>query len=190
MRLTTVVLILVAALATFRPGPQSQATSPVQPAILGNLVQGTYSNAVLGVKLELPSDWQIDNLGESEDFSRHLPRRMHLRFKSNEDWILLGASPIDADEKLQQVFDASLLGAKDGGGFHAVGKQTKETRDGYEVLSQKLTRKLNSGPESGVYRGLASRGYYISVLHFGPPKTEEGREGIVKSLHILPDHSG
>src|ERR1700682_3903433 len=114
MRLTTVPLILVAASTSFRPSPQSQPTS-VQPAILGNLVQGTYSNTVLGVKFELPADWQIDNLDESEDLSRHFPRRMHLRFKSNEDWIILSASPIEPDEKLQHVFRISLMGAKDGG---------------------------------------------------------------------------
>jgi len=188
MRLTTVALILVAASTSFRPSPQSQPTS-VQPAILGNLVQGTYSNTVLGVKFELSTDWQIDNPGESEDLSRHFPRRMHLRFKSNEDWIILSASPIEPDEKLQHVFRISLMGAKDGGGFHAVGEQTKEIRDGCEVLSQKLTRGLSSGPAIGVYRGFFSRGYYLSVLHFGPLSTEEGREGIVKNLHILSDDS-
>jgi hypothetical protein len=114
---------------------------------------------------------------------------MHLRFKSNEDWIILSASPIEPDEKLEHVFRISLMGAKDGGGFQTVGKQTKEVRDGYEVLSQKLTRRLSSGPATGVYRGFFSRGYYISVLHFGLPSTEEGREGIVKNLHILSDDS-
>jgi hypothetical protein len=189
MRLTTVVLFLVAASTTFRPSPQSQPASTVQPLILGNLVEGIYSNTVLGLKLELPTDWQIDNLAESEDFSRHLPGRMHLRLKLNGDWILLSATPLDPDEKLQEVFHISLKGAIDGGGFHTVGKQTTEIRDGCEMLGQKLTRKLRSGPESGVYRGLTSRGYYISVLHFGPPNTEEGREGIVKNLQILSDDS-
>jgi hypothetical protein len=189
MRLTTVVLTLLVASTTFRPGLQSQATPAAQTPILGNLVQGTYSNTILGIKFELPADWQIDNLDESEDLSRHFPRRMHLRFKSNEDWIILSASPIEPDEKLQHVFRISLMGAKDGGGFHAVGEQTKEIRDGYEVLGQKLTRRLSSGPAIGVYRAFFSRGYYISVLHFGPPSTEEGRERIVKNLHILSDDS-
>jgi hypothetical protein len=185
MRLTTVVLTLVVASIVFRLDPQSQPTPPGQPAILGNFVHGTYSNTVLGLKFELPADWQIDNLSESEDFSRHLPQRMRLRFKSNEDWILLSASPLDPDENLQEVFDISLKGAIDGGGFHAVGKPAKETRKGWEVFSQKLSRKLKSGPEIGVYRGLVSRGHYISVLHFGPPNTEEDRERILKSLAIV-----
>jgi len=189
MRLTTVVLTLLVASITFRPGPQSQPTPPVQPPILGNLVQGTYSNTILGIKFELPTVWQINNLSEAEDYSRAYPRRMHLRFKSNEDWIILSASPIEPDEKLQHVFHISLMGAKDGGGFHAVGEQTKEIRGGYEVFSQKLTRRLSSGSAIGLYRGFFSRGYYISVLYFGPPSTEEGREGIVKNLHILSDHS-
>jgi hypothetical protein len=156
---------------------------------LGNLVQGTYTNTVLGLKLELPTGWQIDNPGESEDLSRHFPRRMHLRFKSNEDWIILSASPIEPDEKLQHVFRISLMGAKDGRGFQTVGKQTKEVRDGYEVLSQKLTRRLSSGPAIGVYRAFFSRGYYVSVLLFGPPSKEGGRVEIVKNLHILSDDS-
>jgi hypothetical protein len=110
---------------------------------------------------------------------------MHLRFKSNEDWIHLSAAPLDPDENLQEVFDISLKGAIDGGGFHAVGQPAKETRKGWEVFSQKLSRKLKSGPEIGVYRGFASPGHYISVLHFGPPNTEEDRERILKSLDIV-----
>jgi len=87
------------------------------------------------------------------------------------------------------VVSPSLNLVEDRGGFQTVGKQTKEVRDGYEVPSQKLTRRLSSGPAIGVYRAFFSRGYYVSVLHFGPPSTEEGREGIVRNLHILSDDS-
>jgi hypothetical protein len=69
------------------------------------------------------------------------------------------------------------------GGFKKVGKQTRETRDGHEVMSQELSK----GPVSAMYLGFFNRGYYVSILLFGPHNPDEHRAAIVKSLIILPD---
>ncbi len=186
MRSTVLVAVLLAAFS-HSAFAQSQPTVPASPPILGNFTQGKYSNPTLGIQFQLPEGWQIDNIAESERFSSQLPRRMHLHFKSNDDAISLSASPLDPDEKLGGVFGISLRGVMDGGGFQTVGKRTKETWQGGEMINQKLKRKLPSGTETGTYRAFSLRGFYISILDFGPPATEAAREGVVKSLQPFTD---
>jgi len=65
---------------------------------------------VLRIALELPPSWQIANLAESEEFSRRLPRRMNLWFRSDDDSLLVAAFPVEPDEKLDEVYKVSLLG--------------------------------------------------------------------------------
>jgi hypothetical protein len=139
----------------------------------------------LGIELELPVNWGIDNLREAEEYSQSNPDEMILRFRSGQDSINLSATALAAFEKLPHVFDISLKGAMDGGRLTAVGGQVKETRDGVEILSQKLGRTAKSGPQLAVFLGFFSRGYFISILHIGPAGTEEDREEILKRLHIL-----
>jgi len=185
MRSQLVVFCAVATLALhINPNAQSQSTSPGSPVILGSLAQGKYSNEMLGIALELPPRWQTDDLAESEAFSRSLPRRMHLRFRSDDDGLLVAAYPVDPDEKLDEVYKVSLLGVRDGGGFQTTGKQIKTNIDGCEVRFQELRRKSEQGDQFGVYRGFFSRGYYVSILHFGPQRTAETREAILRSLRI------
>lgn len=186
MRFRLSVLSLVAALVILHLDAQSPPAQTSRPAILGDFVQGKYSNTVLGVMLEFPVNWQVDDPDESEQFSRSLPRRMHLRFKSSEDRVLLSASPVTGDEKLYEVFASSFMGARDAGGFKVVGKQMSAKIDGCEVLSQTVSMKSKAGNRFGVYRGFFSHAYYVSVLHLGPQSTEEAREAIVANLHIQP----
>jgi hypothetical protein len=163
---------------------RSQSTPPGRPVILGSFVQGKYSNEVLRIALELPPSWQIANLAESEEFSRRLPRRMNLWFRSDDDSQLVAASPVEPDEKLDEVYKVSLLGVQDGGRFHTTGGQVRNKIDGCEVLFQRIRRRSEQGDQFGVYRGFFSRGYYVSILHFGPKRTEETREATVRSLRI------
>jgi hypothetical protein len=162
--------------------PPAQVSGPLaaEPAIMGELLQGRYSNTILGVTLEFPANCQIEDLEGSESFSRELPRRMHLHFKCGEDRVLLAAFPVTPDEKLDNVFRVSFMGVRDAGGFQAVGKQMSTNIDGCEVLSQNVRRES----ESGVYRGFFSHGYYVTVLHFGPKSTEGAREANVLTLSV------
>jgi hypothetical protein len=184
MRLRLIVFSFVAALVILRLDAQSSPAQTNRPAILGDFVQGKYSNTVLGVMLEFPTNWDADDPDESEQFSRSLPRRMHLRFKSSEGRVLLSASPVTPDEKLSAVFAASFMGARDAAGFKVVGKLMSTNIDGCEVLSQTVRLTSKAGNRFGVYRGFFSHGYYVSVLHLGPQSTEETREAIVVKLHI------
>ena len=163
---------------------QSQSTSPGRPAVLGSFVQGKYSNEVLSIALELTPSWEIYDLAESERFSRSLPRRMHLWFRSEHDALLVSAFPVEPDEKLDEVYDVTLMGVRDGGGFQTTGKQVRTNIDGCEVLFHKLRRRSEEGDQFGVYRGFFLRGYYISILHYGPKRTEETREAMLRSLRI------
>jgi hypothetical protein len=52
------------------------------------------------------------------------------------------------------------------------------------VFTQKLDRKVSAGRETAVYVGFFNRGYYVSILLFGPPNTEQYRTAIIKSLNI------
>jgi hypothetical protein len=186
MRFRLAVFSFLAALVILDCDAQSPPAQTSRPAILGDFLQGNYSNTVLGVMLEFPTNWQVDDPHESERFSRSLPRRMHIGFKSSADLVLLSASPVTPDEKLDEVFAASFMGARDAGGFKVVGKQMSTNIDGCEVLSQTVRIKSKAGNRSGVYRGFFSRGYYVSVLHLGPQSTEEAREAIVANLHMQP----
>lgn len=163
---------------------QSPPAQTSRPEILGDFVQGRYSNTVLGVTLKFPTNWEIDNPDEAEQASRSLPRRMHLRFRSSEDLVFLSASPVTPDEKLDWVFAASFAGARDAAGFKTVGQQMTTNIDGCEVLSQAVSMKSKAGNRFGVYRGFFSHGYFVSVLHLGPQSTEETREAIVVNMHI------
>jgi len=111
MRSRLVVFGAAAALALYvNITARSQSTPPGRPVILGSFVQGQYSNEVLRIALELPPSWQIANLAESEEFSRRLPRRMNLWFRSDDDSLLVAAFPVEPDEKLDEVYKVSLLG--------------------------------------------------------------------------------
>ena len=188
MQLTAVTAILLALSLNLAPS-QSSTASPSKPAILGNLSQGKYSNPVLGIQFELPAGWQIDDPEGSEKFSKQLPSRMHLHFTSGDDQIFLSATPLEPDEKLGSVFGISLRGVSDAAGLHTAAKRTKDTWEGHEMLSQKVNRKVQTGTETGVYRGFALKGFYISILDLGPVSTETVREGIIKTLHTLPGDS-
>jgi hypothetical protein len=186
MRFRLAVFSFVTALAILHVDAQSPPAQTSRPAILGEFAQGKYSNTVLGVMLEFPINWQVDDLESSEQFARSTPRQMFLGFKSSEDRVLLFADPVTPDEKLNRVFAASFMGARDGWGFKVVGKQMSSNIDGCEVLFQTVSLKSKAGKRFGVYRGFFSHGYYVSVLHLGPQNTDKAREAIVTNLHIQP----
>jgi hypothetical protein len=52
------------------------------------------------------------------------------------------------------------MGVRDGAGLQSVGKRTKSTVDGFEVLSQNVRMK-SAGDQLGVYLGFFSLHYYV-----------------------------
>lgn len=182
MKLTIVVLVALLGWQASLSFQEPSVPSTVDSESLGILADGKYLNEVVGLRLDLPIGWKIVPTNYSER-----PRHVVLHFSSQFDRMMLTGTGVAPDEILSGVFHWELQGTIDGGQFKTVGKQIRESRDGHEVFTQKLDRKVSSGRETAVYVGFFNRGYYVSILLFGPPNTEESRAAIIKSLNILSD---
>jgi hypothetical protein len=185
MKLTTALLIVLLGSKNVPPSCQSSGAAMADSKDLGALADGKYSNDVLGIRLDLPSGWEIDRPGDHPE-----PRgELLIRLSAQLDRMIVSGTRLDPDEQLSETFHWSLRGGADGGGFKTVGAQVHETRDGHELLSQKLKRTDQSGQVTAVYVGFFNRGYYTSILLLGPAKTEESRAEILKSLTLLASPS-
>jgi hypothetical protein len=173
--------VLASISSLFAAPPSSQETD--RPAILGDFVEGKYTNKVLGIAWDLGPAWQVANPGEAEKWSRRFPRDLRLKFNSDQGTLLLSATWLEPDEKLEGVFKISLMGMRDAG-VQLVGKAMISNLDGYEVLSQKLRLKSKAGEQFGVYRGFFVPGYYVAITQWGLQTTDENGEAILKNLHI------
>ena len=181
MKLTTALLIVLLGSKNVPPSCQSSGAAMADSKDLGALADGKYSNDVLGIRLDLPSGWEIDRPGDHPE-----PRgELLIRLSAQIDRMFVSGTWLAPDEKLDEVFHWSLQGAIDGGRFKTVGAHVREARDGHELLIQKLQRTVRSGQVTAVYIGFFNRGYYTSILLFGPAKTEESRAAILKSLTLI-----
>jgi hypothetical protein len=182
MKLTIVVLVALLGWQARLSFQEPSVPSTVDSENSGMLADGKYLNEVMGLRLELPTDWKIVPTNNSER-----PQHVVLCFSSQFDQMVLAGTAVAPDEILSEVFHWELEGTIDGGEFKTVGKQIRESRDGHEVFTQKLDRRVSSGRETAFYVGFFNRGYYVSILLFGPPNTEGNRAAIIKSLNILSD---
>ncbi len=181
MKLTTALLIVLLGSKNVPPSRQSTGATMADSKDLGTLSDDKYSNDVLGIRLDLPSGWKIDPPGGHPE-----PRgELLIRLSAQLDRMIVSGTRLDPDEQLSETFHWSLRGAADGGRFKTVGAQVHETRDGHELLSQKLKRTDGSVPVTAVYVGFFNHGYYTSILLFGPADTEESHVAILKSLTLL-----
>jgi hypothetical protein len=132
MKLTTALLVVLLGSKNVPPPCQFSGATMADSKDFGVLSDGKYSNDVFGIRLDLPSGWQIDPRSDHSEPCGELL----IRLSAQLDRMIVSGTRIDPEEQLSETFHWSLRGAADGGRFKTAGAQVHETRDGHELLSQ------------------------------------------------------
>jgi len=164
----------------------AQTSDASRPPILGEWKNGSYSNHVLGVELQLSSDCVLANEADSIAFSTQLPQRLRLAIQCGPAMYLLTSFPLHDDEPsdLKTAAEPSLAGAKDGGGYQGRGGWKKASVGKTPVLFHELSRSGHGNRESAFYFAMLIGRRYFAILANGPESAGSSLSQTLNNLKI------